>query len=313
LAQVLRGRRDSLQTFAAILPWSSSVFIPSFVGAMLACIGIATYFDDAIFFFWCACVFAFLGLVWGVGYWITSDKLEERKRTQRPYIGLAVVVTMLIMAAFTVSIAFIRVGYLKKRLQSYSDYIVPGSDPTPFNACTWLQSVTPPTGKGYPNSTSSMVPKDALLVLLGPLSAMATQFPDTVISINGESILTMDKDSSGAVSVSMDVYDKDHDIVAIIDKNSFQVASSVFKFSRDNRLSDLRVIIRHDKEEVLHIRYINPHAISITGVFHTKTDTLRVNANAVYLNDQIIGIQHVCSGGNNFPDFQFRSRPEQPQ
>jgi len=111
----------------------------------------------------------------------------------------------------------------------------------------------------------------------------------------------------GRVAISTDIYDSNHDIVTEIKDNKYLVDSSAFKVSRES-LSDLSVFIRHDKEQVLHIQYLNPTTISITGVFRTKSAELRVTPDSLYLNGKKLGLVHICAMNALKSEFEFDTR-----
>jgi hypothetical protein len=288
----------------------SSNFIFFFWGAVMACVSIATFFSDASFFFNWAYFFCFCGLIWSLCFWLTSDFLEQKRiKTRRQIRGLDPYSTrphriwqvaggLAILAVFGGSLLFVRGAQIRKRLQSFGDILVAANLPTPPNVCT--------------SFTESLVGPHPLLVLLGPMAAISSMPHQNVIVIGGEKVLTMDRDSKGQVTISTDIYDANHDIVAELNKNNYDVDSSVYKLERKD-LSDLRVIVRHDKEEVLHVEYLNPETISITGVFRTKTDVLQVNASNAYLNGEPLPFHGVCSGNSGAADFYFETgRNRQP-
>jgi hypothetical protein len=282
----------------------------------MACVGIATALDRSEFFFNWAYFFAICGLIWTLGYWLTSDTLEKIRKVMKQKIvrvGWFSVSRyemwrwggcILVMVVFVGSLYFVHGAEFRKILQSYNGYLVPGHESSPPNSCDWLRSVTMPTGvAGYPKY---LIPSDSLSVLLGPMTAISSQFPAIVITIDGAPILTMNKDSDGRVTVTTDIYDENQNVIATLDKNVYLVDSSVFKLSREN-VSDLGVVVRHNKEQVLHVHYFNSRTIAITGVFRTKNAVLQVDDDLVTLNGKPVVPQHICSGDNSFPDFHFRS------
>jgi hypothetical protein len=298
----------------------SGVVIPVLWAAVIAMVSIAMAFADAKYFFHWAYIFLALFIIWSLGYWLTSDTLKKRKKmttrqrngldaySRGPYYRLLLLGCILIVIVSLATGVFIGGAERRKRLESHADYLVPGNDPTPPNPCSWAQSVpmNPQYGGGY------VVPRDALSVLLGPMAAISTQFPATVISIDDEPILTMDRTWDGQIAISTDIYDEHHDIIVSLNENTYNVESSVFSISRNNSLSDLVVVIRHDKEEVLNVRYLNPKTVLITGVFRTKNAVLRVGSDAVYINGSPVHIGHICSGNHNYPDFRFESGKSVP-
>ena len=288
----------------------SSNFIFFFWGAVMACVGIATFFSDASFFFNWAYFFSFCGLIWSLCFWLTSDFLKQKRtKTRRqirgfdpystkPYRAWQAAGSLAILGVFGGSVFFVRGAQTRKRLQSFGDILVAADLPTPPNVCTEF--------------TGSVLGPHPLLVLLGPMAAISSLPHQNVVVIGDEKVLTMDRDPKGRVTISTDIYDANHDIVAELNKNNYDVDSSVYKLERKD-LSDLRVIIRHDKEEVLHVQYLNPETISITGVFRTKKDVLQVDEDNAYLNGESLPFHGVCGANSGAADFYFETgRNRQP-
>ena len=65
------------------------------------------------------------------------------------------------------------------------------------------------------------------------------------------------------------------------------------------------MVIRHDREQVLDVRYLNPTTISITGIFRTQKGELKVTPEAVYLNGRDQGHLGICAGNSTWGDFVF--------
>jgi hypothetical protein len=296
-APMWNSRALAFKPLQGFFHWNfSGGLILSFYALAVAMISLATYFSNADYFFGWAYFFAVCGLIWRLGYWLTSETLEKkRKRTSRqmrgldPYSGkphtiMLLCGLLLILVVFFGVCILIHGTYVRKRLQSTSDYLIPGSDPTPPNVC-------------------GNIPSGALRILLGPMGASSTHFPTNVISVDGEPLLSMERTTDDRLAISTDIYDRNHDIVAEIKHNSYTVDSSAFRVSRES-LSDLSVFVRHDKERVLNIQYLNPTTMYLTGIFRTKSAELRVNSDSVYLNGERIRIHNcVVDGANVFGFF----------
>ena len=278
----------------------SGVAITFLYAAALGAIGLATSYADAGYFFNWAYVFASLGFAWSLGWWLTSDILEKKRKptrrqlrgldpyTHKPFLASLAGGTVAASLVFFCACELIHGTSVRKRLQAYSDYLVPGDTATPDNVC-------------------EVIPKGALRILLGPMAAWATSFPSNVVVIDGDSILSMNRTADGRISLSTDIYDENHDIIAEIKDNHYDVDSSAFKVARDN-LSDLSVFIRHDKEQVLDVRYLNPTTISIRGVFRSESSELKVTAEGTYLNGRSLGHLGICAGNSSAAAFVFNTR-----
>jgi hypothetical protein len=273
-------------------------------GSILAILSIALYFSTFPLYYQFSEILTLLATIWSAGILITSDSVEKyRQKTRRqmkgkdPYSNkryrIAQAIRIIPALAFgAVFFWFIHGVQIKVRLRSFGDSLSPGNLPTPPNACTGMDK--------------RWLGDHPILVLLGPMAAISSMRHQNVIVINQDKILQMDRSRDGAVTVSTEIYDSNHDIVAEIDKNHYDVDSHVYKLERKN-LSDLRITIRHDKEEVLNVQYLNPDTISITGVFRTKTDTLRVDKNNAFLDGSLLPFHDVCSGNSGAADFYFRT------
>ena len=84
-----------------------------------------------------------------------------------------------------------------------SGLLVPANEPTPINPC-------------------GEIPTDALLVLLGNSGSWGTRFPQTIIMINDEPMLTMDQ-IAGRIAVSGKFFSRDGKIVAELRDNEFNI------------------------------------------------------------------------------------------
>ncbi len=253
-------------------------------GSVMACVGIATFFaEDAFFFNW-AYFFSVAALVWSLGYWLTSDTLEKRRRLTRrqrrglephswiAYRFLQYGGCVLILIVFAGSVFFIRGAAIRKQLQSNVGLLIPGNDPP----------IETPCGRG-----------PELKLIFGPTAAKAERFPLNVIVINDEPVLILDRLGDGRIAISTDIYDSNHDIVTEILRNHYDVDSSAFKIIR-NDLSSLSVVIRRDKEEVLNIRYNNPETLSILGVFRAKHGEVRIERDRILDNGDVFNQGHIC-------------------
>jgi hypothetical protein len=164
--------------------------------------------------------------------------------------------------------------------------LIPANDQTPPNAC-------------------DSAPLNALRILLGPMGAFGTSFPQRVIKLNDDPILSFDRDAQGNISVSTDIYDRNGDIVVEIKGNHFRVANDAFEIIHPD-FSSLAVIVRQNKERVLDIRYLNPRSIRVLGTFrHPNDPVLEVRQDSLALNGNPLSWTNVCVGDSGGADFAF--------
>lgn len=277
--------------------WRYSQFaIASCWALAIAFLSIAISASDAEWFCESARVFNYLGLIWGLGWWLTSDSPKAKKsRNPRPRRSVSAnskkayrIFQLIGITPFAVVFVYLAFGIkrveISKKAQSFVGDLIPGNEPTPPNKCA------------YPGTDLKV-----FTVLLGPIAAGSGPFPSNIIKLGSDVVLSMNFDPKRRMTISTDIYDRNHDIVVSVDHNRYHVDSSVFEMNKADP-SDLSVVIRHDKEQVLHIRYLNPYTISITGVFRTKIEELKVDETEVFRNGVRLPISNVCvmSFGNAF-------------
>jgi hypothetical protein len=129
-----------------------------------------------------------------------------------------------------------------------SGWLLPGADPTP-QVC--------PDGS---------LPKDAVALVYGNSITVVSTFPKDVIVVRDMPLLTIDRNTHGAIAVTLDIFGQDGKIIASVEKNKFTInPNNIFKI--DARRSTLRVVDEY-KKEVLNIRYLNRHALMLTAVLY---------------------------------------------
>ncbi len=264
--------------------------------------GIGTAVEPFEWLFTLAYFFLFLSVLWAIGWWLFSDALEKKKpkltkKQKKHKVKISTVPyqtwkwggVFVVLIAFMGSLQITSEIRLARQLSLNHGWLVPASEPTPSNSCDGA-------------------PSNALKILLGSNTAYATRFPSKVISVNEDTILTLDKDAKGNVAATVDVFDQNNDIVVEIDKNHFRVANDTFNVVH-NDLSSLEVVIKHNKEHVLGIHYLNPSAIQIVGVFrHPGDPQLAVTAHSIIFDNQVLDFDRNCSGDNGGAAFHFVSR-----
>jgi len=126
--------------------------------------------------------------------------------------------------------------------------LLPGKDPSPKSPCHDISA-------------------SAFAMFYGDSASYATSFPYTVLKVKGEPKIVLLKNADGGIAITMDVFDKEEDIVAQIINNEFTVnPQKTFEIKSDK--SHLPVIVVRHKQEVFSITYLNPNAIKIKAVLY---------------------------------------------
>ncbi|HEY0375986.1 MAG TPA: hypothetical protein VGC87_03430 [Pyrinomonadaceae bacterium] len=130
--------------------------------------------------------------------------------------------------------------------------LIPANDPTPPNPCL-----------GAPFEIS---PK-AVFIFFGNSAAFTDRLRITAIRFVGKDLISLSRTPDG-LNVSAQVFSEDGRIIAEIEDNEFHVnPNNYFKVKRP----DESTLIVYDQQNnpVLNVRYLNPSAIKILGVFHS--------------------------------------------
>lgn len=249
-----------------------------------------------------------IAALWGSAAWVNSDTIAKRRpRRPRPsqthkmeafrrakisYSLWKWSMPAVFVCVFVIVCFFVNEQHIDKQLEAYEGNLTPANEPTPANPCG-----------------EAVVPKGALIIILGDgMAAFASRFPQTVIKIGNDEVLTLDKGKDGNISITTDIFDSSDDIVVGIDHNHFNIVKSVYtkEISRDR--SQLRVTLKHKKEEVLNVRYLNSTTVRIDGVFrHPGDPVLRITQEGAEFAGQRLGYRSACAGDNGGSAFYFSS------
>jgi hypothetical protein len=111
------------------------------------------------------------------------------------------------------------------------------------------------------------VPNNALKIFFGSNLAWATRMPHTLFRMAGESMLEIDRSKSGKQLsiVTLKIFDDRNDIIARIDEeDGFWTANTVRRKRPD---PSTLVVYDHSDNEVLHLVFMNPSTLYVTGIF----------------------------------------------
>lgn len=203
---------------------------------------------------------------WALMCWIYSDFIQEKRRlskrsdyagfrprqetTSNTYPFWLYSVSFIITLATLTACLYLHSRRTSKELSENRGSLVPASDPTPNNAC----------------SNSPFRQKDDYTILLGNEAAFFKSFPHTVIAVHRKiPLLWLTLDKNGGIEVNADIRSPDMKLIAKLRQNRFDVnPNEIFTKERPD-FSTLRVTDSYGNE-VLRIRFLNPHTISVTGV-----------------------------------------------
>lgn|GEM_PF-4495929 len=172
--------------------------------------------------------------------------------------------------------------------QEVTGLLSPADEPIPPNPCSELPPM--PFG-GRPGG----LPSGATIVLLGNSASFGTSFPQTVIKIGDDSVLTMDK-IDGRIAISAKLFSRDGRIVAEIEKNQFFINPNNY-FRKEHPDEHSLVIFDQEGVEVLNVRFVNPTTIRFVGVIRHPKGTLEISStHGLFANS-------ICTGESRVAHF----------
>jgi hypothetical protein len=180
-------------------------------------------------------------------------QLEKYRHDSRRYVIWKFSVPAIIVAAFFLSSLFVNYKREETILKELDGFLLPASDPDPPNSCK------------FEIAGHNMMPDTALKVFLGKFMVSYSSFPHKIFTINGKNPLVLNRDSSGRIALTMDIFDKDEKIVVRFDNGHFTVNQNA---RLDMNRPDRSTLIVHDNygNEVLNIRYLNKQAVVISAL-----------------------------------------------
>ena len=183
-----------------------------------------------------------------------------------------IVIISTIVVIFSSVSLYMRNVNLEKELSSNEGVLLPGNDNVDTHDC---------------------LPPDASAVglYIGPHTFYVHDIPQRIITISGKLLLAVKRQKGSLVITTLRLYPEVGDIFARIDENGFWVSPGIRK-----KRPDLHTLIICDgsDEEALNIRYANPRAIQINGIFHYEGKTILIRPNYFQM-DGFSGPGGVCS------------------
>jgi hypothetical protein len=139
----------------------------------------------------------------------------------------------------------------REKLKEPEGLLYPASDPVPDSDCIRsfrLHGLEP----------------NSFFVLFGQSAAVFNRFPHNVLSVDTTPVLWLTQDKAGRIGVNLDVMERGILMARIRDGHFIVNPGSIFHFERADG-STLDVIDLHGTQ-VLHIRFMNPETISVSGL-----------------------------------------------
>ncbi len=241
-----------------IFHWKHSFgLIPSFwaIGLGLVSIDASGLAGLAYFFF-------ALGTVWSLGFWLTSDFLRKKnprgwsrnirkrggKQSAATYLAWKWGVSTCLVGVFVAAVIQTNAISERKELLNMHGVLLPAHDPNPPNPC-------------------GDIPADAMAVFYGNSAMYARGKSFSLLEIGPTSLLTIDKDETGSAALTADIRSADGKIIARISRSEFTVnPNNILSMKRPDRSS--LIIDDQYGHTVLNVRYLNPKAIKVLGLFY---------------------------------------------
>lgn len=259
-----------------------------FGATALFSVGLAMiYGDDFIL----GIVFLALAGIWAIGAWLVSEELQKRKpqppmkskyekikkyrHARRGYLFWKWSIPAGIIGALMLSALFVDVKRQEKLLHEYQGVLRAANDPDPPSFC-------------------ADIPGDAVKVFMGRNEGWGRQFPFTVLRVRGKDRIVIDRDRSGALALSTDIFDKEGRVVVTFEHGRFTVVqSNILDMKRPDRST---LIVRNQfKDEVLNVRYLNKHSVQFSGLLqYPEFGQLRI--------PKTVAVSGFCAGGSVGPD-----------
>lgn len=154
-----------------------------------------------------------------------------------------------------------------------------------------------PANELIPKNPCGTIPKEATLVFLGNSASYAeSSFPQTIVQIGQDKMLTVDKIDGGIV-INATLYSSDKKVIVQLRNNEFFInPNNFFRKERPDRHS-LIVFDQHGVE-VLNVRFLNEKAIRFSGLIrHPHMDLLISDKAGPFANSVCT---QVTGGGAHF-------------
>lgn len=251
---------------SATFQWKIAGWVIALAGGAVLTSALADQFVLAYGFLVVCCVYS-------VGCWLTSEKLASKQphsalllHDHSPYIPSRqsyrfwrAVPSVLMIVFFLGCVYSVRHLQMTWELDQYESWLYPASDPLPYPESMCDEMVP--------------LPQDSIALYLGNSRLTAGRDVRMWDAIDpqdrriAQPILVVEQDSEGRIAIDLDVRSKDRRIIARITHNHFILnPNNILTRQRPDRST--LVVTDQEGTEVLNVRYLNPHAIHLTGLFY---------------------------------------------
>jgi hypothetical protein len=262
-----------------------------------AMVGIAISIEPAGVWFILAYAFNIVAVLCGLGAWLTSEFLQYRspkawnqKRrkhvVKNQWVAFYVLKwggTLAILIFLAINLWGIRGIQVQYELKQPYGRLSPANDPTPVIPCGQL-------GIGD------------VAIFLGTNVGIAKQFPYVVVRLNNQDRLVLNREPDGTIGLSVDIRSDDGKIIARLMNGKFEINEHNTLNRVHTDQSTLEVVDQYG-DNVLHVRYLNPHAISLQAIlrYSELKGPLRIQGDGIYFQYHGSGsydtISHSCFRG----------------
>lgn len=120
-----------------------------------------------------------------------------------------------------------------------------------------------PANDPLPDQCRSAIDEGALAIFLGQTVSITHTFPHTVLQVDNESIISLDRASDGSLLVSFVLRGPDNRVIVQFEKGEFLIGSDVLRKHRGDRHS---LEVTDPYGNTLRMKYFNPRAMWIDSV-----------------------------------------------
>jgi hypothetical protein len=245
--------------FKSVFHWKFTNWVIGICGGAALTTALAAEFDLAY-------LFLFVAAFYSIGCWLTSDTLAMKFRpkssklygadgkllpvlSNRP-LGWLLAPTIAILVLFGSFGFWIRGLQDDKELESLSGWLYPAGE--------------------HVNIQCPLAHPDDLILMIGTNAFIADKFPHTVIAINCDNILSVERDANGRIGVTLAILDKDGKVVVSVDHGQFTVnKNNFFRINRYHSKSTISVIDQSN-QEVLYLHLANRNLLQLRARFNYR-------------------------------------------
>lgn len=134
-----------------------------------------------------------------------------------------------------------------------------------------LRGLLSPANDPIPEGADKVLPKKAIAVFVGDVMVVSEESSFTLLKIADEETLSFEKTSDGMYINAVMRNDRD-EVVARIAKNAFSVDTNKGYYTERPDTHTL-LILTPDNRKALYVRYMNPSAMKVLGIFQYKGRT----------------------------------------